>query len=115
MTTTPITISANDDETPPPQPPPPGVTVKTGADLCRVQLTCPHQSGLIYAVPGARSWVCDDELRAAHGLAGFFRELLALQDPRVAQLMQQWGIYYRSLPLEGDSGGGGDGGGAAQP
>ena len=112
MTTTPITISANNAATPPPQPPP-GVTVKTGADLCRVQLTCPHQSGLIYAVPGARSWVCDDELRAAHGLAGFFRELLALQDPRVAQLMQQWGIYYRSLPLEGESAG--DGRGAAQP
>ena len=103
MTATPITLAANDAETSPQPQPPPGVTVKTGADLSRVQLTCPHQSGLIYAVPGARSWVCDDELRAAHGLAGFFRELLALQDPRVAQLMQQWGLYYRSLPLEGEN------------
>lgn len=112
--TTPITLtfSANDAEAPPlPTPHPTGVTVKTGADLSRVQVTCPHQSGLIYAVPGTRSWVCDDELRAAHGLAGFFRELLALQDPRVAQLMQQWGLYYRSLPLERDSAAAGDGGG----
>ena len=103
--TTPITLSANDAATTPPPQPPLGVTVKVGADMTRIQVTCPHQSGLIYAVPGERSWVCEDELRAAHGLAGFFRELIALQDPRVAGLMQQWGLYYRSLPLpEGESG-----------
>lgn len=77
-----------------------GLTVKTGPDLARVQVSCQHQSGLIYAVPGDRSWVCSDELRPAHALSGFFRELIALDDPRVAGLMQQWGIYYRSLPLE---------------
>ena len=35
-------------------------------------------------------------------MAGFFRELIALKDPRVESLMQQWGLYYRSLPLEAD-------------
>ena len=39
----------------------------------------------------------------AHALAGFFRELLTLDDQRVAALMQQWGIYYRSLPLDGET------------
>ena len=80
-----------------------GVRVKIGRDLARVQVGCPHQNGLIYAAPGERSWVCSDELRPAHALAGFLRELVALQDPRVSALMQQWGLYYRSLPLEGES------------
>lgn len=95
--TTPIQLSASSPEF---HPPPQGVTVKTGEDMARVQVTCPHQSGLIYAVPGDHSWVCTDELRPAHAIAGFFRELLALKDPRVEHLMQQWGLYYRSLPLE---------------
>jgi hypothetical protein len=32
-------------------------------------------------------------------LAGFFRELVALKLGPVAELMQDWGIYYRQLPL----------------
>ena len=106
--TTPIRLSSNSPES---RLPAQGVTVKTGKDLARVQVTCPHQSGLIYAVPGDRSWVCTDELRPAHAMAGFFRELIALKDPRVADLMQQWGLYYRSLPLEAEAGS--DGGDAA--
>ena len=98
--TTPLQLSSHPPE---PRRQPPGLTVKASADLARVQVTCPHQSGLIYAVPGDRSWVCADELRPAHALAGFFRELIALQDPRVAALMQQWGLYYRSLPLDADA------------
>ncbi len=81
---------------------PQGITVKIGEDMTRVQVTCPHQSGLIYAVPGERSWVCTNELRAAHAIAGFFRELIVLKDPRVESLMQQWGLYYRSLPLDSE-------------
>jgi hypothetical protein len=81
-----------------------GLTMKTGADMTRIQMTCAHQSGLIYVVPAQRSWVCASEYVPAHALAGFFRELAALKDPRVEGLMQQWGIYYRQLPLEGDQG-----------
>lgn len=108
--TTPLTLTrsltgAAAEPEPEPKPRPAaasGITVKTGPDLARVQVSCPHQSGLIYVVPGERSWVCTDELRPAHALAGFFREMIALDDPRVAELMQQWGIYYRSLPLDAD-------------
>ena len=98
--TTPIQLSTNSSE-PPGQPL--GVTVKTSEDMARVQVTCPHQSGLIYAVPGERSWVCTDELRPAHAMAGFFRELIALNDPRIEALLQQWGLYYRSLPLDSET------------
>ena len=97
--TTPIRSASDAPETPPQ---PQGLTVKISTDMGRVQATCPHQSGLIYAVPGDRSWVCADELRPAHAMAGFFRELIALKDPRVESLMQQWGLYYRSLPLDAD-------------
>ncbi len=76
-----------------------GITVKSGDGMTRVQVTCSHQSGLIYVVPASRSWVCSEELISAHALAGFFRELVALKLGPVAELMQDWGIYYRQLPL----------------
>lgn len=98
--TTPVQI-ASEDRGNPAQPQ--GITVKISPDMGRVQMTCPHQSGLIYAVPGERSWVCTDELRPAHAMAGFFRELIAMKDPRVESLMQQWGLYYRSLPLDSET------------
>ena len=77
-----------------------GMTISPGADMTRIQVTCPHQSGLLYVVPAERSWVCDSEQVPAHALAGFFRELVNLKDDRVGSLMQEWGIYYRQLPLE---------------
>ena len=98
--TTPISLSSNLSDSPLQ---PHGIIVKTGEAMARVQVTCPHQSGLIYAVPGDRSWVCSDELRPAHAIAGFFRELIALKDPRVESLLQQWGLYYRSLPLDSET------------
>lgn len=79
-----------------------GLSINPGAELTRIEAACPHQRGLLYVVPAERSWVCAAAEMPAHALAGFFRELLALEDKRVAGLMQQWGLYYRSLPLESD-------------
>ncbi len=76
-----------------------GMTVTTGDDMTRIQVSCEHQSGLIYIVPAERSWVCSSERLSAHAMAGFFRELAALQQPAVRQLMQDWGVYYRELPI----------------
>jgi hypothetical protein len=81
-----------------------GLTIKPGDGMTRIQATCAHQSGLLYVVPAERSWVCSSEYGPAHALAGFFRELVALKDPRVQDLMQLWGIYYRQLPLEAEHG-----------
>ena len=89
-----------------------GLTVSPGEDMTRIQVTCPHQSGMLYVVPAERSWVCSSEQVPSHALAGFFRELLELRDARVAELMQQWGIYYRQLPLDSP---GGSEGGASSP
>jgi hypothetical protein len=76
-----------------------GLTVTPGDGMTRIQVTCQHQSGLIYVVPAQRSWVCSEELIPAHALAGFFRELVALKHLPVQELMQEWGLYYRQLPI----------------
>ena len=76
-----------------------GVTVKQDTGGTRVELQCEHQNGLLYAAPAEASWVCSEELRHAHALAGFLGELVKLQDPRVHGLMQRWGLYFRSRPL----------------
>lgn len=77
-----------------------GLDVIPGNDMTRIKAVCEHQRGLIYVVPAERSWVCDKEYLPAHALAGFFRELNALESPEVQGLMQQWGIYFRELPKE---------------
>ena len=77
-----------------------GLDVIRGNDMTRIRAVCIHQRGLIYIVPAERSWVCDQEYLPAHALAGFFRDLSALESPEVRGLMQQWGIYFRELPQE---------------
>ncbi|MDA1128201.1 MAG: hypothetical protein O2913_05835 [Chloroflexi bacterium] len=77
-----------------------GLDLIPGNDMTRIKAVCEHQRGLIYVVPAERSWVCDKESLPAHALAGFFRELNALESPEVQDLMQQWGVYFRVLPKE---------------
>ena len=77
-----------------------GLLIKPGQDMTRVQISCMHQSGLLYMVPAEKSWVCSQEHMPAHALAGFLKDLMDLQDPRVKELMQRWGVYFRQLPLD---------------
>ena len=79
-----------------------GLKIIPGSEMTRIRVSCEHQHGLIYVVPAERSWVCAKERLPAHALAGFFRELVELQQPAIQQLMLQWGIYYRQLPQTGD-------------
>ena len=76
-----------------------GVTIKLDHDGARVELQCPHQNGLLYAVSAESTWVCSEELRPAHALAGFLAALTQLESPQVRELMQQWGLYFRERPL----------------
>ena len=79
-----------------------GVTIKESIGDTRIEIQCAHQNGLIYVVPAEGSWVCQPEHMHAHALAGFFRDLLDTTDPRVAQLMQRWGLYYRPRPVDSE-------------
>ena len=65
-----------------------------------LHLQCEHQHGQIYVVEGAQNnWVCKRPRVPGHSLAGFFKDLVQLDETRVKRIMQSWGIYYRSLPL----------------
>ncbi|MCS7207375.1 MAG: hypothetical protein NZ951_05505 [Dehalococcoidia bacterium] len=77
-----------------------GIVIKQGHEGVRVEIGCPHQHGMLYAVRSKASWVCSADLLHAHALAGFLRELVRLENPAVDALMQKWGLYYRELPLE---------------
>ena len=79
-----------------------GVTIKEGTGDTRVDIQCNHQSGMLYVVPAEASWVCQPENIHAHALAGFLRELVELDDPKVRELMQRWGLYYRARPIESE-------------
>ena len=87
-----------------------GLIVKQDTGGKRVEMQCEHQNGLLYVVPGDSSWVCSEELRHAHALAGFFRQLMELDDDRVEGLMQKWGLYYRPRSIAGDEEGAGESG-----
>ena len=77
-----------------------GLTVKHDQGGKRLEVRCPHQNGLIYVVPGSSSWVCDEKYLHAHSLSGFFKELARLEDPRIKETLQRWGIYFRERPLD---------------
>ncbi len=77
-----------------------GLTIMGGQGMARISMGCPHQRGLMYIIPAEKSWVCSEELMPGHALAGFLRELTSQKDERTYRLMQQWGIYFRELPLE---------------
>ncbi|HJO83833.1 MAG: hypothetical protein QGG34_13605 [SAR202 cluster bacterium] len=77
-----------------------GITVKQDSGGKRVELQCEHQNGLLYVVPTERSWVCSEELMHAHSLAGFLSDLVDLDDGRVHEIMQRWGLYYRRRPRD---------------
>lgn len=81
-----------------------GVSIKPGVDITRIRISCRHQNGLLYVVPSDNSWVCSAEYMHAHSIAGFFREVVELDDSRVDELMQKWGLYFRPMPLEDTSG-----------
>ena len=83
----------------------PGIKLRQGSESSRIEIECPHQSGVLYTVPGDASWVCSLELLHAHALAGFFGELVDLDLTKVNQAMQRWGLYYRRRPLMNQEGG----------
>ena len=76
-----------------------GLNVKHDSNGKRIEVQCTHQNGVIYIVPSETSWVCTDDLLHAHAVAGFFKQLVALDDPRVQDIMQRWGLYFRDRPL----------------
>ena len=82
----------------------PGLEVKGESGSKRLEFECEHHNGLLYVVPSEGSWVCSDELLHVHALAGFFKQLVQLDDPLVKEAMQRWGLYFRDRPLASQDG-----------
>ncbi len=76
-----------------------GLTLHSTETSDRLEVQCKHQNGQLYMVPADLSWVCDVELRHAHVIAGFFKELSALDLPAVHDIMNRWGLSYREREL----------------
>ena len=76
-----------------------GLTVRHDVGGKGVELECQHHNGLLYVVPGDASWVCSDDLLHVHAIAGFMKQLVRLDDPKVNELMRRWGLSFRERPL----------------
>ena len=76
-----------------------GIKLNCTSNSARLELECPHQNALIYSIPSEGSWVCTEELRASHALAGFLGDIVNLQDSRISQLLNHWGLFYRARPI----------------
>lgn len=76
-----------------------GLKVRQGSGGTKIDLKCEHQDGLLYVIPSEANWVCSEDLLPAHALAGLFKQLAGLDDHRVWEIMQRWGVYYRERQL----------------
>ena len=72
-----------------------GLTVDGKSGSKRISFRCEHQNGILYVVPSEATWVCEEDLLHVHALAGFFKRLVQLGDPRVMDTMQKYGLYFR--------------------
>lgn len=79
-----------------------GLELKGESGSRRMELTCEHHNGLLYVVPSEATWVCSEETLHVHALAGFFEQLAQLDDVRIREVMQRWGLYFRERPLVSD-------------
>ena len=70
-----------------------GISIKNASEGKRINLSCDHNSGVIYVVPSEASWVCNKENIGAHAISGFFRDISNLDDSKIEQIMKKWGLY----------------------
>ena len=73
-----------------------GINIKPSTSGHNLEIGCTHSQGLLYIIPSEGNWVCSKDTIHAHSIAGFFNDLSNLNDPKVKELTQKWGIYYRT-------------------
>ena len=82
-----------------------GITEKNGQQSNRIDILCPHHGGIVYVVPSEASWVCSEKSINAHAISGFFTDVSKLDDPKIREIMQKWGLYFRERPLPNEDSG----------
>tara|TARA_B100000676_G_C18053347_1_gene832685 strand:+ start:1388 stop:1696 length:309 start_codon:yes stop_codon:yes gene_type:complete len=80
-----------------------GLTIKNQQDLTSLEASSSNQHGLIYITHGApKNWVAKPDEMVSHTLAGFFKALNQIDDPRIASLMNDYGLVYRELEIDNE-------------
>lgn len=72
----------------------------TSENMNILDLSTKHLSGKLYFVKTDQNWVAEDDSVYIHSLIGFFSDLNKLNDSESKNLMQKWGIYFRTKDLE---------------
>ncbi|HIB35036.1 MAG TPA: hypothetical protein EYO26_01155 [Dehalococcoidia bacterium] len=71
-------------------------------DMNLLELSTKHVDGNLYFVKTEKNWVADNDSIYVHSLIGFFSELNLLDDNVTKELMNEWGISFRSNSKESD-------------
>jgi len=80
-----------------------GLTIKNQEDLTSIEASSSNQHGLIYITHGApKNWVAKPEEMISHTLAGFFKALNLIDDPRIKDLFNDYGLVYRELEIDNE-------------
>ncbi len=65
-------------------------------DMNLIELSTKHLNGNLYFVKTEKNWVADNDSIYVHSLIGFFSELNLLDDTISKELMNEWGISFRT-------------------
>lgn len=71
-------------------------------DMNLLELSTKHVDGNLYFVKTEKNWVADNDSIYVHSLIGFFSELNLSDDSATKDLMNEWGISFRTNSKESD-------------
>ena len=71
-------------------------------DMNLLELSTKHVDGNLYFVKTEKNWVADNDSIYIHSLIGFFTELNLSDDSATKDLMNEWGISFRTNSKESD-------------
>ena len=71
-------------------------------DMNLLELSTKHVDGNLYFVKTEKNWVADNDSIYVHSLIGFFTELNISDDSATKDLMNEWGISFRTNSKESD-------------
>ena len=71
-------------------------------DMNLLELSTKHVDGNLYFVKTKKNWVADNDSIYVHSLIGFFTELNLSDDTATKDLMNEWGISFRTNSKDSD-------------
>ena len=76
--------------------------INISKDMNLLELSTKHVDGNLYFVKTKKNWVADNDSIYVHSLIGFFTELNLSDDSATKDLMNEWGISFRTNSKESD-------------